>query len=131
MPMTNLIQTIEPYSACPLCGCADLRPDFRVVIFGTELTWDRCARCTLVFQNPRLTAEAIAALYEATDYWGKSLSEQAAYRDYARHDALRIAHSRRRLTRIKKVSGITGDGFLTSGARPAFSASQRGKRASM
>jgi SAM-dependent methyltransferase len=103
---------LERYVQCPLCGSDGLTPAHTVDFDAGHLSWDRCIDCSLVFQNPRLTETAIAALYRSQDYFGRNRSSHsAAYVDYLRYDRIRIEQSRRRMRRIMEISG-TGSGTL-------------------
>jgi SAM-dependent methyltransferase len=88
---------------------------------AAHLTWDRCIDCSLVFQNPRLDATAIATLYRSQDYFGRRCpSYSAAYVDYVRYDRARIEQGRRRMRRIVEISGIRGGRLLDVGSASGF-----------
>src|SRR5260370_9114008 len=84
---------------CPLCGEANLRPEFKLRAFETDLSWDRCNSCGLVFQNPKLNEAGLRALYKASSYFGGS--GQSAYDAFTKHDPLRIVQSYPQLDLIK------------------------------
>jgi hypothetical protein len=74
---------------------------------------DRRRDCTLVFQNLRLTEEALRQLYRGSDYFGLLMgSACGGYVDYVSDDPMRIAQSRRRLARIANVAGSRGGRLL-------------------
>jgi len=88
---------------------------------AARLTWDRCTDCSLVFQNPRLTSSAIAALYRTQNYFGREgFSHSAAYVDYVRHDRIRVAQSRRRMRRIIDVADVRRGRLLDVGSASGF-----------
>lgn len=114
-------------AACPLCGQADLRREFELRAFETDLSWDRCRSCTLVFQNPKLSEAGLRALYNASSYFGGG--SQSAYEDYTRHDLLRIGPSFKRLDLIKSRTGVSRGSLLDIGSASGFfgyAAKQRG-----
>lgn len=120
--MTSLsLSFIDEYSCCPLCGASQLRPEFQVMLFGQVLKWSRCTGCTLVFQNPRLSADSIHMAYVEMDYWGlRTDGGASAYRAYLEHDPLRIAHARRRLDTIHAVRPLSGGKLLDVGSATGF-----------
>jgi SAM-dependent methyltransferase len=74
-----------------------------------------------VFQNPRLSDSALAALYRSQDYFGREgSSHSAAYMDYVRYDRIRVEQSRRRMTRIINVSGVRSGRLLDVGSASGF-----------
>lgn len=112
---------IDRYANCPVCNSSALTSDFSFAIFGLRITWDRCEDCTLVFQNPRLTEESIRLLYEKTSYFGNDESNAlSGYSNYEKEDHLRIAHSNKRISKIKAVSGISNGKLLDVGSASGF-----------
>ena len=112
---------IDRYTQCPLCGSHRLIPEFTLDIGDARLTCDRCADCTLVFQNPRLTEETLRELYGDMDYFGrKGPSASAAYVNYVRHDPIRIAQSRKRIARLVDIGGVRRGRLLDIGSASGF-----------
>lgn len=58
----------ERLEGCPLCGSADVAPRVRKTVRGIRLSFDRCLRCGLVYQNPRFTAPTAAAYFSSTTF---------------------------------------------------------------
>jgi len=106
---------IDRYEACPLCAGTDLVPDFTIERAGGLLRWSLCRGCDLTFQNPRLDEATLRAIYAGDEYW-----EGGAYRSYAETEPLRIAQSRRRLRRIRIVSGTARGRLLDVGCATGF-----------
>jgi SAM-dependent methyltransferase len=112
---------IDRYVRCPLCDSARIVRSHAFDLDAARLTWDRCTDCSLVFQNPRLTNSAIAALYRSQDYFGREgSSSAAAYVDYVRYDRIRVEQSRRRMRRIIDVSGVRSGRLLDVGSASGF-----------
>lgn len=112
---------IDRYAACPVCGDAALAHAYDIALFSDAVRFDRCGRCGLVFQNPRMTPEFIAHSYAATNYFGnKADTRQSAYTDYSNRDWLRLRQSRRRLDKIMVGAGIRGGRLLDIGCATGF-----------
>lgn len=112
-----IIQFIDRYTSCPLCGDTSLTPEFNLSIFNSDLYWDRCLNCSLVFQNPRLETKSIENIYIAMDYWGiRNNTHTSAYRKYLENDHMRISNGHRRLNIINKVRCLTGGKLLDIGS---------------
>ena len=125
-----MLAFLPRYLTCPLCGSERLKCDFTILLqAGDLLSWDACSDCTLVFQNPQLSKELLAALYSQTNYFGREAGGIPGYYDYAKADALRIAQSKRRLQRIARITGIRKGRLLDVGSATGFfgyAAKQRG-----
>jgi SAM-dependent methyltransferase len=112
---------------CPLCRETSLRAEFKLRVFETDFFWDRCNTCGLVFQNPKLTRSGLQTLYKASAYFGGS--NQSAYDDFTKNDAIRINQSYHRLDLIKSRAGVSGGSLLDIGSASGFfgyAAKQRG-----
>jgi SAM-dependent methyltransferase len=119
--VNSLLFFIDRYVRCPLCDSARIVRSHAFDLKSARLTWDRCTDCSLVFQNPRLTHSAIAALYGSQDYFGRhGFSHSTAYADYVRYDRIRVAQSRRRVRRIIGVSGVRRGRLLDIGSASGF-----------
>ena len=93
----------------------------------TDLSWDRCKTCDLVFQNPQLSREGLRALYKASSYFGGD--KLSAYSDYTKHDPERIKQSHQRLDLIKSRGKVSSGSLLDIGSASGFfgyAAKQRG-----
>jgi SAM-dependent methyltransferase len=125
----------ERLSACPLCGGKGFATTFSKRIRSIPLEFVTCRDCGLMFQNPRLTREALAAYFssttflrdsEATDY---DLDQPLGYHDYEEWDAsykstadlrlARILRYRRPPGRLLEIGTATGS-FLDVARRYGF-----------
>lgn len=126
-PGRGIAEFCDIRASCPLCCSTKLSREFNLNFCETNLSWDRCETCSLVFQNPQLSRAGLIALYKASSYFGgNSLS---AYDDYTRYDTGRIAQSHRRLALIRSRAGISGGALLDIGSASGFfgyAAKQRG-----
>ncbi|MBN1496256.1 MAG: class I SAM-dependent methyltransferase [Spirochaetes bacterium] len=78
----------KPLEACPLCGSPKIRRLHRIERFEPAFTVDRCASCGFIFTNPRLTHDAMTALYGRDYYTGASdysYYDERETEQYARH----------------------------------------------
>jgi SAM-dependent methyltransferase len=112
---------IDRYVRCPLCGIERINSAHTLDLDAGRLSWDRCMDCSLVFQNPRLAATAIAALYRSHGYFGpEGFSYFRGCADYVQHDRIRVAQSRRRMRRIIEISGMRRGTLLDVGSASGF-----------
>jgi SAM-dependent methyltransferase len=102
------------YDGCPLCGGQGFAESHALAAHGLALRWDRCLRCTLVFQNPPLTPEAVRQLYTQSCYF------EHAYHNYTDHDTLRLVQSNARLDRIERTTKRAGGRLLDVGSASGF-----------
>jgi SAM-dependent methyltransferase len=118
-----MLSFIAFYDRCPVCESSACVGAHAIDLDeATRIRWWRCADCGLVFQNPRLTEQSLRDLYARVDYFGLrgSGDPAAAYADFMRFDAVRIAQGRRRIARIAKVSGVTSGRLLDVGSASGF-----------
>jgi SAM-dependent methyltransferase len=125
----------EALAACPLCAGTILKTWFNRSIRTIPLTFVKCGDCGLIFQNPRLTREALAEYFSsatfvrdsgAPDY---SLDGPLGYHDYDEWDASykstatlrlrRILRYRRPPGRLLEIGTATGS-FLDVARRYGF-----------
>jgi Methyltransferase domain len=126
-PGKEIVEFDKIRASCPLCGSTDLSREFGLNFCETDLSWDRCGACSLVFQNPQLSPAGLRTLYRASSYFGGN--RLSAYEDYTKHDAVRIVQSHRRLDLIRSRAGISGGALLDIGSASGFfgyAAKQRG-----
>src|SRR5215470_5238250 len=105
----------ETLARCLVCPSTRFQPVFERVIRAVPLRFVRCAGCGLVFQNPRLTREALAHYFSSSTFIKDSgagesaLREQLGYYDYLAWDESyrRTAHLRlKRLKRFRPPPGL-------------------------
>jgi hypothetical protein len=113
---------IDPYDCCPLCGCSTFADAYVFDIKEIRIRCSRCINCGLVFQNPRLSDDALRKLYAETDYFGLRSNDNrmGAYADFLRYDPMRIKQGRRRIARIVSLTGLTGGRLLDVGSASGF-----------
>ena len=123
----------ETLATCLVCPSTRFQPVFERVIRAVPLRFVRCAGCGLVFQNPRLTREALAHYFSSSTFIKDSgagesaLREQLGYYDYLAWDESyrRTAHLRlKRLKRFRPPPGLlleigTATGSFLNEARGA------------
>ena len=92
-----------------------MAPAVSMRVGGLALSWDQCAACRLVFQNPPLSDASLRRLYSETNYFAGS-----AYHNYTQDDDLRLAQGRERLERIERLSRLRGGRLLDVGSASCF-----------
>ena len=92
--------------ACYVCGADENRLEFDRVFFGRPFTWVRCARCGLVYQQPKLSRASLDRIYNSTLYWafatGDDGTARLGYSDYVAHEAFRLRQGRARLAIVER-----------------------------
>lgn len=125
--------TLTRLSACPVCGSRRSRalydqPDWFLLGHGRTLRvrYVFCQGCSLAYINPRLSGEAIEALYGAK-YWEQDAllftGKQARLKDGFVRDRLRVAAERLHLLGAWKVAGLAGrkkGSYLEIGSATGF-----------
>lgn len=112
---------IEVYKNCPLCKSSALQFSFKWITFNQELHWDQCTKCGIVFQNPRLTAESIASLYSATNYFGNNASDtNSGYMNFEENDSVRRLQSKKRLKKLLRFGSNAQRKLLDVGSASGF-----------
>jgi len=101
--------------ACNLCGSATSTP----VLERHGLSVVRCAKCGLVFVNPRPPPEQIRALYEAEEYFRKD-PHTVGYRDYFEDAPLHLRTFEREFCFLARVRPGQG-ALLDVGCAGGFS----------
>jgi SAM-dependent methyltransferase len=112
-------QPKESVSRCDLCGCEDFTVVTHRDRYGFRAEAHGCARCGLVFLNPRMTADAYSDFYRETyrplvsAYHGRLIDpetvelEQAPYAESVA-DFLASFVADRELSSVLDVGGSTG-----------------------
>src|SRR5262249_6089940 len=95
------------------CGASSIDISHARNFDGLAVSWFRCAACSLVFQNPPMTAAAMRNEYAKRNYFC------AAYDDYMRDDPIRLRQARKRLHLIERFN-IPGVRLLDVGSASGF-----------
>ncbi len=94
--------TFEPLTTCIVCEGTEFERVYHRQYLGSDFYWTRCGTCRLLFQNPRPTREALAAIYNSDFYWqGDERSEDGhrmGYKSYQKDDVQRLELGRQRMT---------------------------------
>lgn len=104
----------ETLPACPLCGRRESKTVFHKVLRLIPLTFVQCVGCGLIYQNPRLTREALAAYFSSSTFVRDSdapdymLGEPLGYHDYDDWDASYKSTATLRLRKILRYKKPPG-----------------------
>jgi SAM-dependent methyltransferase/rubredoxin len=99
----------EDVPACPVCQTGKATVIYKKHIRSIFLQFVRCAGCGLVYQNPRLTREALLKYFSSSTFINdgqageRSLEDQLGYFDYFSWDASYKKTARYRLARIARM----------------------------
>ena len=79
----------------------------RESFFDCDFRWDRCASCSFVFQNPKLTLQSLHHIYSSPTYWqaGDETSDSGrpvGYMDYTEGENYRLMQSRYRIRTVER-----------------------------
>jgi 2-polyprenyl-3-methyl-5-hydroxy-6-metoxy-1,4-benzoquinol methylase len=123
-------RTLEPVSACNLCGSVDHVEVARRDRYGYPATLRMCRRCGLGFLSPRLTAAEYEAFYErvyrplVSAYHGRRIDAETVQDDQQGYAAELVDFLRGTLPRspasVLDVGGSTG--IVAGAVRDAFGA---------
>ena len=98
----------EEVSSCPVCQTGTNTVIYKKHIRSILLQFVRCSGCGLVYQNPRLTREALVKYFSSSTFINdgqsgeRSLEDQLGYFDYFAWDASYKKTARYRLERIAR-----------------------------
>ncbi len=90
----------EDVRACQICGSEARNAMFRDGPYEVM----RCEGCGLVYVTPRLSGEALRAVYGA-DYWQSQSPKTKGYADYAKDAELYLKTFRRRFKMLRRFLG--------------------------
>jgi SAM-dependent methyltransferase len=98
--------TFEPVQECAVCAGRDFQAAYRRQYLGADFQWTRCRHCRLLFQNPRPSRAALAAIYNSDFYWqGDQRSEDGhrmGYKSYEKDDVQRLELGRQRMELLRR-----------------------------
>ena len=115
--MTSIEQaarwSFERLEACPVCGSAEATKILRRTVQELALEFSRCHNCTLIYQNPRMTRDALASYFSSStfiyDPEGAESGELLGYPDYFDWDRSYRKTSKLRLARLVKFKQPPGE----------------------
>jgi SAM-dependent methyltransferase len=84
----------ETVDRCPMCG----HEHFATTVEEPPYSVRRCERCGVGWVSPRLSAEGLAAIYQADSYWRSESPKEQGYADYRADERLYLDTFRRRLS---------------------------------
>lgn len=96
----------SPLDRCALCNSPDIQPHYAGNKLNIPMSYSRCSDCTVVFQNPRPTAETMAQifgdcrLFSGSDQ-NKDLDNGVIYYDYSAYEN---ALSRNAVPLLRKIA---------------------------
>jgi SAM-dependent methyltransferase len=101
----------EDVASCPVCQTGGSAVVYKNYIRSIFLRFVKCSGCGLVYQNPRLTRQALDKYFSSSTFINdgksgeQSLEDQLGYFDYFAWDASYKNTARYRLERIARVKG--------------------------
>jgi SAM-dependent methyltransferase len=105
--------TFERLEACPVCGSSEATTILRRTVQELALEFSRCRNCNLIYQNPRMTRDALASYFSSSvficDPKGAESGELLGYPDYFDWDRTYQKTSTLRLARLAKFKQPPGE----------------------
>lgn len=114
VPMAS-VASREDVRACQICGSEARNAMFRDGPYEVM----RCEGCGLVYVTPRLSGEALRAVYGA-DYWQSQSPKTKGYADYAKDAELYLKTFRRRFRMLRRFLGAAPRRVLDIGCAAGF-----------
>lgn len=105
----------EDVRTCQICGGAERTTMFRDGPYEVV----RCSACGLVYVTPRLTGDALRAVYGEA-YWRSDSPKTKGYADYAKDAELYLKTFRRRFRMLRRFVGAQPRRVLDIGCAAGF-----------
>lgn len=123
--MNTKLTFSETHNICPLCHSKRFKFIYTAKYRDMSTYYDICSDCHSIFQNPPLSKETLAAIYNSSTYWDTTKTNKYIYTGYIEQEKQYVYEANRRFALMSKClpdKPIKRMKVLEIGCGPGFTA---------